>query len=235
MDDARLLAWIDGELAPDEAQAVADAVAADPALARRAEAHRRLKARVVTTFRPLLDQPVALPLGEEPPPEPLREGRRAFRPTVISLAAARQARARAAAAPPAVPRRWPAAGAVAAGTVLGLILGLQVPRPGGGIGDSATATALAPPIAAALNRQLSGEAGAVRVAHSFRDRDGALCRSFAGARLDGIACRQDGRWLLRYAEPHGRDGARAAVAAAMAAGGALDAKAERAARAEAWR
>ncbi|MCW6533149.1 anti-sigma factor, partial [Sphingomonas sp. MMSM20] len=57
IDEARIIAWVDGELDDAAAARVAGAVAADPALAALAERHRRMKARFAAAFAPLADAP----------------------------------------------------------------------------------------------------------------------------------------------------------------------------------
>jgi len=121
---------------------------------------------------------------------------------------------------------------------------IQIQRPAG-VTDRADALALAPDLARKLDTQLSGEPGPIRVALSFRARDGAYCRSFTATHLDGVACRTAAGWTLRYAAPGtasggdyaqaGSDPAQASAVAAMIAGEPLDASAERAARERGWR
>ena len=226
MDEARIIAWIDGELEGDLAAEVAAAVAADPALAAKAEAHRRMRARFAAAFDPIAAVPVAPP---ERPAAP-----------VVSLAAVRAARAVGA------PKRrsWAMPGAIAASLLVGALLGHQG-SPGGGIADRAGTLALSPAVAHALDGQLAGEAGPVRVALSFRDHQGDYCRSFAGQHLAGVACRTGSGWQLRYAAPGvpgqadyrmaGSDAASAGAIAAMIEGDPLDAAQERAARTTGWR
>jgi hypothetical protein len=216
IDETMVIAWVDGELGPAEAARVEQAVAADPALRDLAEAHRAMRARFAAAFGPIADDPVALPSAE-----------------VVSFGEARAKRMR---------RLW-VPGAIAASLVAGLLIG-QLDRPVG-VRDRADALALAPPLAHALDTQLSGAAGPVRVTLSFRAQDGAYCRSFNARHLDGVACRTSDGWTLRYAAPGsaqggeyaqaGNDPARASAIAAMIAGEPLDAAAERAARDRSWR
>lgn len=56
-------------------------------------------------------------------------------------------------------------------------------------------------IATALDRQLSGEPGSVRVAVSFRDRQGDFSRGFSARHVAGMACRDNDGWQLRYGAP----------------------------------
>ncbi len=227
MDEARIIAWIDGELDGKAAAEVAAAVAADPALAAQAEAHRRMKARFAAAFDPIAAAPVARP-GRPPA-------------SVVSLAAVRAARVMEA------PKRksWAIPGAIAASLLVGVVLGHQWSPGGGGIADRDGTLALAPSVSRALDGQLTGEAGAVRVALSFRDHQGDYCRSFAGQHLTGIACRTGSGWQLRTATPGaplqgdyrmaGSDAATAAAIAAMIEGDPLDAAQERSARSAGWR
>ena len=216
IDETMVIAWVDGELAPAEAARVEQAVAADPALRDLAETHRTMRARFAAAFGPIAQEPVALPSAE-----------------VASFAEARAKRMR---------RLW-VPGAIAASLAAGLFIG-QIERPTG-VRDRADALALAAPLGHALDTQLSGAAGPVRVALSFRARDGAYCRSFSAMHLDGVACRTGEGWTLRYAAPGtaqggdyaqaGSDTARASAIAGMIAGEPLDAARERAARSRGWR
>jgi hypothetical protein len=230
LDEERLVAWLDGELDERAAAQVAAAVAADPGLAARAAAHRRLQARLASAFDPVAREPVPLPKLVPTP--------------VVSLAAAREARdERKRRDQPS--SRWAPAGAIAASLLVGLVVGHQYSPARQGVGDSVAALALAPPVARALDRQLSGEPGAVRVSLTFRDHDGLWCRRFAAQHIAGLACRDGGRWQLRYGVPASSDAAAtyrmaggddrtAAMVAASIAGEPLDAAGERAARAKGW-
>lgn len=230
IDDATLIAWLDGELDGAAATQVATAVAADPALAALAERHRGMKARFAAAFDPLAQE-------AEPSAPPASA-------TLHSLADARARRTPSPAAPRR-PIRWTIPGALAASLVVGVLTGhLLIPRPGG-IGDDRGALTLSPSIATALDRQLSGEPGAVRVALSFRDTGGDLCRSFSARHLTGVACRDRSGWQLRY----GAAGAAQVtdyrmaggnedvvrVVDAMIAGAPLDRADEEAARAKSWK
>jgi len=223
IDEAQLIAWIDGELTAEDAARVEQAVAADAELRALAETHKKLRARFAVAFAPIAEEPVLLPRSAD----------------VISLAAVRSERARGTAPRP----RWWIPGAIAASLVAGLLIG-QMERPAG-VGDRPGALALSPPLARALDRQLAGEAGPLRVALSFRGHDGSYCRSFTAAHLAGVACRAQEGWQLRFATPSqektgdyrmaGSDPAQASAIAAMIDGDPLDAAGERQARAKGWR
>lgn len=220
VDEAAIIAWVDGELHGAEAHRVEAAVANDADWRALAERHRRMKARFAAAFDPIA----------RPPAE------------VISLAEVRAKRAAAAAAAPASTptngwRRWAAGGAIAASLVAGLFVFQGRDGMSGG--------AVPAPVAVALNDQLSGNPGPVRIALSFRDRSGQYCRSFTGETLSGVACRAGKDWQMRYTAPGaaptteyrmaGTDGARAKAIMGMIAGEPLDRAQEAAARRGDWR
>jgi len=227
IDEATIIAWVDGELDELAAARIARAVEADPEAAALAERHRAMKARFATAFGPIANEPVAMPT-----PEPAQ---------VISLAAVRAER-QAQAAPPAK-RSWAFGGAIAASLLVGLLAGQKIGQPAG-LGDRPDALALSAPLAMALDSQLSGDKGAIRVALTFKDRDGHYCRNFAGRNVSGIACRNGGEWRLRYAVPGpdqttdyrmaGTDPGAAQLITTMMAGDPLDRPAEEAARKAGW-
>lgn len=217
VDEDRIIAWLDGTLSPGEAAEVAAAVTADPALAELAERHRQRQAR-----------PRKIP----PPARPAN--------VIVSLAAVRSERTRPKAARR---RRWILPCTVGAALLAGLASGYALtPKY---LADRSDALLLSPSMAQALDSQLSGQPGTLGIALSFRDQDGAYCRSFLAQHLGGVACKTDGRWLLRYAVPgdhspvgyrrEGADAANARAIASMIAGAPLGAAAERAARDARWR
>ena len=216
-----LAALADGELGPARAAEVAAAIAADPALEAQVEAHRALKARLGTHFAPIMGAP--LPERLTAPLRPEAE--------IIDFAAARERRL----------KRW----SWVAMPALAASLALAVFLPRGASGDYASGE-----LAETLEGQLVASQAPdapTRMLLSFRDEDGAFCRAFAGEAQSGIACRDGDGWRLRMevegvAPPSGefRMAGNAAAevlerAQAMAAGPALDAAQERAAKARGWR
>ncbi|MEG3085591.1 hypothetical protein U1707_18270 [Sphingomonas sp. PB2P12] len=214
-DEARIIAWLDGELTSAEADAVAADVAACADLATLAERHRRLRARFAAAFDPLALAPT---------------------PQVISLADERAGRA----TKPQPRRWWIPTGAIAAGLAIVVALSQFAAGKSGRQDDT-----LAPQVAQALDSQLSGDTGAVRVALSFRDQSGAYCRVFAGEAQSGIACRAKAGWRLRETAPaigNSTDYRMAssahdtmAAVETMIAGDPLDRAGEKRARASDWR
>jgi hypothetical protein len=232
-DPATITAYVDGELDDLTARRIEREAEADPALAAEIARHRALKARLVAHYAPVAAEAV---------PDRLRAllNDAAKAPEVdTSLAARRES------------RRWRLApaqmGALAASLLLGLTIGLRPWAPAAEVTERGGALVASGALAAALDTQLASTQGAdaaIRIGLSFRDREGRICRSFEGAALSGIGCRDAGGWTLErtlggrttdapYRQANA--GALAADAAAMMVGEPFDAAAERAARARGWR
>ncbi|QNN64727.1 anti-sigma factor [Sphingomonas rhizophila] len=234
IDEETFFAWLDGELEASAARQVADAVAADPVLARRAHEHRAMQDKLRLAFNGLLDAPVPDRIGEAP----------------VDFAAAKAKRDERR----EVPVRLPQWAAMAATLVLGLGIGAIV-GPGRG-SDSPVAAVQGQMVAAAgleraLDTQLAsaqqGGAGP-RIGLTFRNGEGALCRSFSGvAGSSGLACRAGGQWQVKglfggqagqggdYRMAAGEDPRLAALIEESIAGEPFDAAAERAAQENGWR
>lgn len=224
IDAETLMAYADGELDPVTAKRVERAIAADPSLAEEVEAHRALRTRIAQRFAPIAAEPVPDRLAAM------------LRSNVVDLPVASTRLASA---------RWRLATALAACLVLGLVLGMSIRR------EPVTARAnglyASGALASALDSQIGGQSGIVRVAVSFRDDKGAYCRVFTSDATDGIACRDDIGWALRRTG-QGRAGAATeftqagsadpdlmAAAQDMMAGQPLDSAQELQARGRGWR
>lgn len=221
----QIAAFADGQLEGAELERIAAAVAADPALEKQVAAHRALAQRLGAHFAPVAAEPV---------PDHLAALLKAPQDNVASLADARARRK----GPPRW--AWLAGPALAASLVLALTL-----RPAG---DAGYADAQ---LASALDSQLVAGQQAdapVRVLLSFRDSGGAYCRAYERAASAAIACRDAQGWQLRNHSAASSGGAPAgeyrqagsagdvlAAAQAMAAGPALSAEEELAARRNGWR
>lgn len=220
--DERLMAYVDGELAPAERSAFERELAADPELQREVARHRALRGRLAAAFDPVIEEPV-----------PLR----------LTLAAqAANARGRGWRAP-----QW---AAMAACLALGVALGQAVLPERGPLAARDGALVARGRLAKALDQRLAAEGGAVRVNLSFRSADGRYCRSFQSTpdRLAGVACREPQGWTARalaaWSPPPDtayRTAGSEAPAPVLAAvdglivGAPLDAAAERAARDRGWK
>lgn len=216
-----LAAYADGELDAAREAEVAAAVAADPALDAQLRAHRALKAQLGAHFAPILDAPL---------PERLTAPLRREEAEIIDFVVARERRI----------RRWSwiAAPALAAS----LALAVFVPRGGGDYAGGALAETLDGQLVAAQPADAP-----TRILLSFRDQAGSYCRAFAGEARSGIACRDAEGWRLviegegaaaqtgEYRMAGNPAAETLKRAQAMAAGPALDAEAESAARARGWR
>lgn len=191
IDPEMLMAYADGELDPVSAKRVERAIAGDADAAETVARHRALRAALARAFDPIATEPV---------PEPLLAA--VARPNVVDLAAVRVERQ----------RRfrlggWSVGGAIAASLALGLFLGGRIG------GDATVAThggvlVASGSLAHALDTQLASnqDSGATtRMLVSFRDRSGAICRTFTTPALGGIACRDKTAWVLR--ETRGRNAA----------------------------
>lgn len=228
-DDPDFYAWLDGELAEPQASSMAARVAADPELAAFAEQHRALGARLTAAFAPIAAAPV---------PERLAEAARP-RAEVIDFAAARAKR-----------RRWSVTGlALAASLALGLTIGAALPPGGSGSFDSqGDVLAASGPLAGALDRQLAsaGERNGIRIALSFKDQSGRVCRSFSTEAQSGLACRAGDRWSIEglvggrrdagdYRMASGADPALGALIDSRIAGEPLDAAGEAQLMRQGWK
>ena len=241
--DEMLIAYVDGELAAEDARLVEEEVSKRPDLRAFVERQKSLRRAVGAAFAPMMDEDV---------PQSLRN-------TVFEGHVSRRWRLREAlrhVGKTRVTRRFlwwsgiPAAAALACGVLVGLAIAprdiLQVSAPTGRIAASGR-------LGAALDTQLaSTQTGTedIRIGLSFRAKDGRYCRTFENrgttSSLAGLACRDDGQWsvvALQSAPPSGSSyrmagGAPQSIRRAvqdMIAGEPLDASAERNARDRGWK
>lgn len=221
----QIAAFADGQLEGAELERIAAAIAADPALEKQVAAHRALAQRLGAHFAPIAAEPV---------PNHLAALLKAPQDNVASLADARARRK----GPPRW--TWLAGPALAASLVLALTLR---PASDAGYADAQLASALDSQLVAGQQADAP-----VRVLLSFRDAGGAYCRAFERAASAAIACRDAQGWQLRSHSAASSGGAPAgeyrqagsagdvlAAAQAMAAGPALTAEEELAARRNGWR
>ena len=183
ISDERFFAWLDGELEPAEAAEVGALVAADPALQRKAEAHRMLGARLGAAFDPIAAAPL---------PDRLAEAIQPREAEIIDLAARREARR-----PIPVRMQWAAmAATLAIGIVAGSMIGSS---PSGPIGREAGRLVASGDLEAALYTRLASAPAddGARIGLTFRDAAGDLCRSFTDDGAAGLACHQNGDWRIR--------------------------------------
>lgn len=230
LTDEQIAAYADGEIGGAQLAEIEAAIAADPELARKVEAHRALKAKLSAHFAPIADAPVPEHLAAMLSPKDNGE--------VVSFAAERQKRGLA----PAV-RRWlPIAGPALAAS---LVLVIMQPWQGGAAPEGYADTRLA----AVLDSQLASEQASdadTRILVSFESTGGELCRAYSDGGNGGIACRDATGWQIERNvaleagavtefRQAGSEADLLAAAQDMAAGAAMDAAAEAEARERGWR
>ena len=225
--EVMVMAYVDGEMDEAARTAFEARLKQDRPLQDALYRERLLHERLSAAYAPVLDEPV---------PDRLAALLKPPKAEVVSLAEVRARRS----------LGWAQWGGMAASLMLGTLFGYKL-LPG-----DATQMADGKVLAQALDQQLSGQsAGGITPGLSFVAKGGAYCRSFtsmgapAGA---GLACRDGQQWRLRQFEPLPAETASAAYRTAATAlppallqgidalreGDALDAEAERQARARGW-
>jgi len=183
IDDEKLMAYVDGELDAEARAEVEAAMAADPELRKRVEAHRRLRTLLSGAYAGTTDEPVPERLSAMLKPKA----------EVVDLGAARKAEA----ARPArlIRRNWVAIAATfAVGVIAGQIVNLG-PEPA--VMSHGGALVAQGALADRLDTQLASAGTGIGL--SFRDRDGDYCRTFRTSELAGLACRDGRNWSVRLA------------------------------------
>jgi hypothetical protein len=229
--DEMLGAYADRALGAEEQARVDDALARDPELRARLEAHRQLGATLAAHFGPVAQEPV---------PERFRA---LLRPQaeLVDFAAAREKKE--------VKRplfRWPHYGAMAASLAAGVLASQLAFGAGGPVRMESGVITAHGELARALDIELASAPtrGETRIGITFADAGGRICRTFDIPDASGIACREGGDWRMEMiAAPSGASGEyRQAGAPAvleqaqeMMAGQPFGAAAEKAARDAGWR
>jgi hypothetical protein len=248
VSEDKIIAYVDGELAPEDRAEVEAAAAAEPEVAAALAQHQALRRRLAGVHADVLEESVpahleALIRAAGPRPESAE---------VVDLAARRAQRTKSALRGGARPWALLAAGFAAGAVITGLFAG----RPAELYATHGHVLVAEGRLARALDRDLASDpksaSGQVRVGLSFKARDGGYCRTFvteAEAPMAGVACRKGQAWAIRTAvfnppaPPEGdyRTAASAAPAPVLSAvqdlidGAPLDAQAEARARARGWR
>lgn len=246
-DDETLMAYADGELDELLSAEITSAMERDPALARRVESHRALRAEVAGAFATVLQQPVPerLLAAANGPATPLAAGGPQRRGELLRF----PARSPAAGATRWGKREWTA---MAASLLLGMLLSWQflVPSQRSMITAADGTLVARGALARALDSQLASTQrpeDPVQIGLTFRSQDGSYCRSFAlrRAQTAGLACHAGGEWRIPVtaAAPGTAGDIRQAASLpppvlaaveARIAGEALDAAAEENARLGGW-
>ncbi|MGV3770531.1 MAG: anti-sigma factor family protein [Sphingobium phenoxybenzoativorans] len=229
-----LVAYADGELDEVNRRRVERAIADDDALAERLAAHVALRERLSGHFAPVAQEAVPDRFRALLEPQGAADN-------VVSLSDVREKGSG---------RLWTSWGmgaAIAASLVLGLGLGRSMNGEAGPVGVSGGKMVAQGSLAKALDTQLASAQGGsdVRIGLSFRAKDGGWCRSFEGAAVAGVACRDGGGWRLEQAVPgsgaagdyrqaSSGDARVSATVEALIAGDPADAAGEKAARDAGW-
>ena len=243
--DEEVFAFVDGELPPEAMARIEAAMATDPQLALRVETQRSLRRLLAgphggVARRPAPEHPAATTTAK--PAEVI-----AF-PSPQAKAKAAKAKSREHKPPkPASAKAEGGQGwiAMVACLVVGLVVGrFAAPSPPTLSGVDDTPPIATGPLAQALGGAATGQAaGPVRIALTFKDRNGLYCRAYQAtgpAPSAGVACREAAGWKVRMVSGAGPAGAGApaavmAAANAMIAGQPLDAGGEAKARAAGWK
>jgi len=243
-----IMAYADGELDAAGRAKLEAAMAKDPEIAGRIEAHLKLRASLADAFggalaEPVPDRLVAAAKGAPP----------AKTADVVELAKFR--------AKPEAPAkrgvpRWAQWGAIAATLVVAVVVDrawLATPAAPVAFGPGGQMAAQGE-LATALDDQLASGGGgkAVAIGVSFRSNHGQYCRTFQvnqGQGLAGLACREARGWIVPMAMASAPQAAQAGYRTAasevpapvldavqgLISGEPLDAKTEAAAKAAGWR
>jgi hypothetical protein len=190
VEDEKFFAWLDGELPPDEATRVEAEVAADPALSRRAEEHRAMAAGLRRAFASVASAPV---------PDRIAAVVHPRKSNVVDLARVREVREA---------RRtplWAQIGALAATLAVGIFTGNLLTGgilgggPTGPIASEGGRLVASADLEGALYTQLASAPAdsGPRIGLTFRDKTGAICRTFQDDNSSGLACREGGDWRIR--------------------------------------
>lgn len=196
--DEVLMAYADGELDEVTCRALEDAMRKDVSLAHRVAQYKAMRASVFAAYAPVAEEAVPPRLAQ-----PLRQA------TVVSLDSVRARReAEQQAARKASRGRhwsWPEWGALAAMLMVGVLaghygMGLLPIDDGETIASRNGVLVAQGRLATALDLQLGGSGGPVRIGTSFLSQDGVYCRSFMTAQdMAGLACRQGAMWKVQMA------------------------------------
>ncbi len=179
-DQKVLDAFVDGELPPSEMERIARLLEARPDLDRYVQEQERLRAALRQAF----DETLAAPM-----PERLVK-------TVRSVPVSWRWRLRALSA-----RGFSVRGLAQVGGALamGVVLGIAIRPPAEFGTDTAGHLVAQGELGKALSTQLAStryDGAGPKIGISFRNKTGQDCRTFSGDGSAGLACRQDGTWVV---------------------------------------
>lgn len=228
-----LMAFVDGELSPDETTRVEAELRTRPDLSAFVEQQRELRHQLHASFETIMSAPL---------PAKLRDAVEETQPSLAWRIAESWRNTSRRVIWTSIP-----AAALAAGVIIGVVLSSNASNTLMDVHDGALVARGS--LAHALSNQLAaaGPAKGPQIGISFRDRNNHYCRTFTTPRMGGVACRDAAGWNIaalseRNAEP---SSAYATAGSAMPeivreavhgmiAGAPLDAAGEAAARRQDW-
>jgi len=188
--EEKLIAYVDGELSPEERESFTRALAQDEGLRAELARQQELRTRISELHKSALDEEVPdrlTGLLTSPPrlPRLRKEGPSRTR-------SSQQRRS-----------KWTNLSAVAASLGIGLFMGQTMTTSGEG-GSGAVPLIVEGPLAKALDTQLASSQTAeddIQIGVSFVAMDGQPCRTYETAGSAGLACRSGGEWRLKLIAP----------------------------------
>jgi len=198
VEDEKFFAWLDGELSPEEAARVEAEVAADPRLSRLADEHRAMTSGLRHAFA----QVEAAPVPERLRSSMGRDEKVASLAEMRALQAARKA-------PPVWTQMAALAATLAVGVFAGNVMsGMFTVGPSSPIEAEAGRLVASAELENALYARLASAPvdSGPRIGLTFRDKSGAICRTFEDRAASGLACRESGDWRIRslFQAPEGQ-------------------------------
>lgn len=235
MANETLMAFVDGELAPEEMTRVEALLRQRPDLEAAVEQQRALRRELHASFESIMNAPLPAALSD----------------AVMNTQPSMQWRLRTAMRTLLTPRGliWTAvpAAALACGVIVGVLFSSSSSVLMAARGNALVAQGA---LANALNTQLASTqtAQGPQIGISFHDRNQRYCRTFTASNLAGVACNSASGWNIaalseRPAEPSGTYGTAASAmpdvvrlaVQGMIEGAPLDAAGERQARDRGWK
>jgi hypothetical protein len=234
ISDETLMAFVDGELSPQEMSRVEAVLHQQPELEAMVEQQRALRHELHASFESIMNAPL---------PDALRH-------TAMNAPVSLQWRFRRALQSLFAPRALIWTGIPAAALACGVVVGVLLDGGNSLMGTSGNSLVARGSLASALNQQLASAQATQgpQIGVSFRDKSGRYCRTFNASNLAGVACRDAASWNIAALsespkEPTGAyatagstmpDLVRNAVQG-MIAGSPLNAAAEKQARDQGWK
>ena len=197
-NDETLMAFVDGQLPPQQLAHISQALEADAALRQRVATLRRQRMRVAAAFDAVLVEPIperlTSLLASAPEAQPAPDSAQ-----VIDWAGARAQREQRRHLP-----TWAQWGGMAASLAMGVALATlwskQAPDTSVALYQNQGQLIAGGQVDKALSTQLASEPHAnatTAVQLSFLDKGGHYCRTFNTQSMAGLACLQEGKWAVQ--------------------------------------